>query len=254
MINKELIDKTITDIINKSHQHLTIQNEKVINTFNDFHDKYCGEKPRKSEVTEWTDLEGNSIFTKKGKKLQVDFTDKEIKDAYEKHGEIHMTHNHPRGNTRPPAECLSTSDINLVTETKFNTYDNGGGKTGEYQPFKSISAESSNGSRMTFVRGDKFDSTKDMKKIREADSKLQNYWENYYHNYYHTLSNIRSKTNINDFKSSSEYEKHLHDSTIKEIGEFEKNKDFKDAQKLFREGNCKLILSHPREYRVGLIN
>lgn len=251
-MNRELILKVLDTTI-KSHQHLRL-NSRCLPVMDDFHDKHCGKKPRKSEVAIFVDKNGDEVFTKKGNKTSVNFTDKEIKDAYEDYGELNVTHNHPRGNLRPCAESLSRPDVMLLKE-KVELYgkreDGSEGVLGEFYPFKSISCESSNGSRMTLVRGDKF-SSNDEDLLFKASRRLEDYHEDYYVKFYETMSNIRSNTNLNDFDSYEDFENAINKATFSKMGMFNENKEFKDIQRMFRDANCKLTMTQPREFQIGL--
>lgn len=252
MVNKELILKAFDTTI-KSHQHLRL-NGNVLPAFSSFHDKHCGKKPRKSEIAIFVDKNGDEVFTKKGNKTSVGFTDKEIKDAYEKYGELNVTHNHPRDNLRPCAEALSRPDVMLLKD-KVQLYgkrdDGSEGVLGEFYPFKSISCESSNGSRMTLVRGDKFSSS-DEDLLFKASRRLEDYHVDYYRKFYETMSDIRSNTNLNDFASYEDYENAINKATFGKMGMFDENKEFKDIQRMFRDANCKLTMTYPSDFQVGL--
>lgn len=252
MVSKEIILKTFDTTI-KSHQHLRL-NSKCLPLFDAFHDKHCGVKPRKSEISVWVDKNGDGVFTKKGTKSRVSFTDREIRDNYEKYGELNVTHNHPRDNLRPPAECLSDGDLNFLTMqiSQYGKRDDGSeGFLGYVYPFKSISCESSNGSRMTVVRGDKF-SDKDNRKFRDANRKLQDYFDSYYGGFYDTMAQVRKDTNMDDFASYEDYQNYLTKTTFDKMGMFNENPEFKNIQGMFRDANCKLTMTQPREFQVGL--
>lgn len=251
MISREVILKAFDNTI-KSHQHLRL-NGKCLPVFDAFHDKHCGKKPRKSEISVWVDSEGNDVFTKKGTKNRVGFTEREIRENYEKYGEMNVTHNHPRDNLRPPIECLSDGDVAFILDSHSH-FDGDTGVNTTFYPFKSISCESSNGSRMTLVRGDKFaNNTREQNsKVREARKELQNYFQSYYDNYYETMSKVRQDYNMDDFPNYVEYRNTIIAKTFEQTGYFEKSSKFKEIQQKFREGNCKLTMTQPRDFQVGL--
>ena len=50
-----------------------------------------------------------------------------------------------------------------------------------------------------------------------------------------------------DTLTYEEYNKYIHAQTIKKVGVFEQNKEFKDIQKEFRSLDCRLSYKHIKE-------
>ena len=127
---------------------------------------------------------------------------------------------------------------------------------------KSISCESYNGSRMTFTIGDDFNSsTVNQGRVYDLANKLKDYYLNYESNFYDAYNQVQADylksldegvRPLDNFKSEEDYLKFLDDETFKKIGVFEKNDEFKDIQKGFRDLNCKLTYTFPKPYHRGV--
>ena len=252
-INKTVIEKSLTDAINKSHQHLRLPSG-VIETFNKFHDKTCGEKIRKTELGLFTDSEGNEILTKRGGKTSITWDTRTVHDAFKEHGELHMTHNHPRTNgegMRSVAECLSTTDID--TFLRDYTYSVDGGQTLFDKPVfieKSISCESPNGSRMTLVRGDKY-KIEDYNDAMDYAFELSDAFFIYEGDFFTNLQKMKENYPYDNNKYNySDYCQFLTKKTINKLGRFEDSDKFKSIQKDFRRVNLKLTMTYPSDYNV----
>lgn len=257
MINEKVILKSINNAIIKCSQHLTL-GSKVTASFNKFHDETCGKKIRKTEKAIVTDDKGNVLCEFKGNKNEVsEYDDRKIKDLYEEYGDvIHVTHNHPRNGKKPVAECLSLGDVLTLFDTyrPYGKRDDGSegylvGEEGVYYT-KSISCESSNGSRMTLVRGDNFKHENESKAL-DLSKDLGNYWEKYYTDYYDTRVKVMASLKLEDFNNDvGAMSLYAHQEAIKKVGVFEKNKEFKDIQKGYSDIDCKLTYTFPVPFEV----
>ena len=248
MVNKLIISKSIDDAIIKCSQGFRL-NKKVLKTFNKFHDETCGEKFRKTEKAIVTDNMGNIVYQKNGGKHSVNIDEKKTGVAFEEYGELHITHNHPR---RLVAESLSTNDIEKIYEEKY--VDGEGFKF----IYKSISCESPNGSRMTLVRGDDF-TLSNVTYINSLAERLEDYSNKYESDFYKACLRLKEHYPFedivnDDMKHSNEryikYVTYIKEQALKEVGVFEKNKEFKDIQKGFRDNNCKLTYTFPDDYNI----
>ena len=240
MVTKQIIEEVINKSIYKSHQHLTIRNNNVKKVLNDF---AHSTRNRKTEKGLFITSSGEIAFSKNGSKRSVSFTENEIKDTYKEYGELHIEHNHPdmvKNVKLPYTETLSMADMNLLTfRTRF--YDDHNG-WGDYEyPFKSITAEGTNGSRMTLVRGDYF-TEENHEDFDNAMKKLNKEYVNYQELYSNTRSDFLHKISANDFDSDDEWRKQLHKETINKIGDFEDSREFKSIQKDFRNANMRLTV------------
>ena len=258
MVKYATIIKVVEEDLSKSHQHLRL-NPKVIPDFNRFHEETCGKKIRKTEKGIFCDNEGNRIyFTRNGRRVDgINGTSKrvsidmgELYLYYREHGEMHLTHNHPR-ESGFPSDCLSVNDI----KTLLSSYDMGGlwdeTPTLGY-PIKSMSCESPNGQRMTLVRGDKF-KHENYDRAIEIGGELKGAWDQYIKKYRDSKWEHFQIIEQNG-KPEGIPEGGIHDfivkNALKDVGFFEKSPEFKKIQKQFREIDCKLMVSYPSEYRV----
>ena len=257
MISKEIIIKSLDDAIVKCSQGYSLNN-KVTASFDKFHDKTCGKKLRKTELGCVTDDTGNVLYNPKGNKHELNkFSWTTVYDLYDEHGELHLTHNHPRDNVRTVAECLSSGDIDCLFETyrPYGKREDGSegylvGEEGIF-PLKSISCESGNGTRMTLVRGDNF-KHENISEAEKLGRELSDYWYDYHTQYYELASKIVSDSNILDFPNANEFNKYVHNEAIKKVGVFEKNSQFKDIQKKFSKVDCKLTYNFVDTYKIGM--
>lgn len=246
MVSEKIISKSIDDAIFKCGQRLTL-NKSVTSVLNKFQKETINRKTEKGILI---NDKGEIIHSKNGSKHQVDiWKGVDMRRLYEENGAFHIEHNHPHIiKNYPYSECLSNDDIENVIN-KVKQADGRGGLWEEYC-VKSITAEGTNGSRMTLVRGDNF-SENDEKMFNEAKNDLNKYYDKYINKYYDLQHEIFNKLvkesqekngfdetalKINDLDNDAMME------AIKELGVFEKNEDFKNIQKKFSKANCKLIV------------
>ena len=245
MVKYQTILKTIEQEIRKSHQHLKLY-DSLIKPFNKFHEQTCIKRQMKSEKCLICDNKGNELYSKTGGKRRISVPENVIKDLYEKNGELNLTHNHPCiGGC--PAESLSASDIALVMET-LQDYDPHEGWSDPYFPIKSMSCESPNGSRMSFVRGDKFQ-YENAGQVRQLGKELQKAYEDYLNRWSKANREIGEGLDINDFNSGPEYYKYCTLQALKKEGRFEDSKEFKRIKDGFRKLDCRLDMSYPFEFK-----
>lgn len=255
MVQIEIINKSITDAIIKCSQGLTLNNS-VKKVFDKFHNETCGKKIRKTEKGFLTDNKGNILYEPKGNKKEVNVDWSKVQDLYEEYGDLHFTHNHPRDGVKFVAECLSGGDVDclFLTYRPYGKRPDGSegylvGEEGVYYT-KSISCESANGSRMTLVRGDNF-KRENENEATSLGRKLSDYWDKYTEDYYNIRMKLFSDAKMEDFngdvRAMSEY---AHKEALKQVGVFEKNKEFKDIQKAYSDIDCKLTYTFPVPYEV----
>lgn len=255
MVQYKHIIQAIEEDINKSHQHLLIP-KTVEKTFDKFHEETCGEHISKKEHYIASNNQGDIQTILHGDEDSVPINWMGACQHYDETGEpLHDTHNHPRNGQKVCAECLSSKDIdNLFLKYDGSEFFDEPLYDEPVYPFKSTSCESANGTRMTLVRGDKFN-PKNEKKAHKLGVKLEKYWSDYYDEYYSYANKIASKTTIDEWKkimkddtlTYEEYNKYIHAQTIKKVGVFEQNKEFKDIQKEFRSLDCRLSYKHIKE-------
>ena len=179
MVKYNYIIQAIEYNLTKSHQHLRIPKQVKL-TFNRFHEETCGEEPSPNESCIVCNEKGRVIYTdttneREYVELNMDEIIEQYEDDWKTPQQLHLTHNHPMN---LPSVCLSSGDIETFM---YSYYPNDLVEfQGEQFPLRSISAESSNGGRMTLVRGDyfkadrmciekmgKFEQSKEFKKIQK---------------------------------------------------------------------------------------
>ena len=247
MVQKDLILKTLDNAIVKCSQRLTLP-KKVYSPMLSFAQETINRKTEKGLLI--TDT-GEIVHSKNGSKKQVDiFKGINLRDLYEEYGSLHIEHNHPSIIKEfPYSECLSTEDMNCLTTTV--KIPDGRGNAEEVYPIKSITAEGTNGTRMTLVRGDNFN-TDDEIPFNKAVGNYYKYWNNWIENYSDTYNKNYRKIvdeytvkygNKETLNNLDKLEKQAQNATISAIGRVEETTEFKNIQKQFREANCKLIPS-----------
>ena len=240
MVNKSIIYKTFTDIIdNKCSQHLTL-NKNIIKTFNNFADKT---RSKKRETAIITDDKGVILDTVKGNKDSVNI-EASLVIAWYEHGRkpLHIDHNHPNKNESYYPTQLSPADIDKVID-KYKD-------TGEFM-VRSITCEDSfNHSRMTLVRGDNYDSKKNGHDFHKADMYMLTEFYGKFNDitfkrprrekFEELWDNIKDKPPVN----SKEYNDLMNkvnieacEYALQECGYYT---DLKKVQGMFRKANCKL--------------
>lgn len=253
MVSKKVIGTVFDNVIQnttlklKCGIGLTLPSS-VKRVFDEFHDKYCTDSLEHLIVT---DKEGNVLYENTGDEDSVNFPSSTRYELYKEHGQLFVTHNHPRNSMGlaigEVAECLSYQDIYNL----FNYFSNYSSVNNEFME-KSISCESLNGSRMSVVISDEFnvENSSDCVKLSR---RLVDYWKDYDRNYYKTFERKLSQYDTDDFDNTEQYVDYCMKETFKEIGVFQKNSEFKDIQREYRAMGVKLLYTFPRPYHVGAI-
>ena len=262
MVGYDYIIKAIDNELRKSHQRLSVHLSfsEVEHTFDEFHNQTCKDKKLKKEKGILCNNKGERLmFFRRGKWRDVlngtssSVSEWDVIDVWNHHmdeGDLHFTHNHPRDGKDFPAECLSLSDITLLVHNRIREDAN----TGKYYEdflLKSMSCESSNGSRMTLTRGDKFTSKNEGKAL-SLGRDLEDCWRDYIMKYrakkIQVLENAPSDVLR---KSRNEIDQYVIKQTMKELGTFDKSPVFKEIQRDFRNIDCSLEISYPDDFIVN---
>ena len=239
----DYIIKAIEEYV-KSHQHLKLY-ESLLPKFNKFHEYTCITRQMKSEKGLICDNNGNEVYTKTGSKHRITIPDYVIDDLYEKNGELNITHNHP-SISQPPAECLSSADVDFLFQEREN-YSMITGETDYYYPLKSMSCESPNGSRMSLVRGDYFKHENVYAAMGLGD-KLQKEYNSYIERYAKDYHNVMDSLDIKDYNDANEMYHDCAKKTLKRIGRFEDSAEFRKLKRDFRKLDCRLSVTYPYDY------
>ena len=207
-------------------------------------------KNRKTEKGILINSEGEVVYSKNGGKDSVSM-DANYRRLYEEYGELHLDHNQPSvSKDFPFPECLSVEDMLGVTERV--TQADGRGNSWDEYCIKSITAEGTNGTRMTLVRGDYF--TEDNRQqLGEAINELADFYDYYVHGTYANqrdfiFNNLleESKKKYGDKETLNridELDKQASKQAIEKVGRFQDQDDYKKISKKIRDANCKLIIS-----------
>lgn len=263
MVKYYTILKVIEEEMVKCSQGYRLS-DKVLDNFNKFHEQNCGNNINTKERALILDRDGNYLYeTTSNDEQQVDVNWERIVEIYNETGkEVHITHNHPRGTFRLVAESLSVPDVRGLFRFEFHILTDENGNqiltdkglpvfSEAIYPIKSISCESPNGARMTLIRGDNFNThSNDNQKAYDLGERLTDYLHNYYKDYYETSN--RKMLQYFGTDTIENVEKKVHKETIAEVGVFEKNKEFKEIQKEFRDINCKLDYKFPFDFKIGV--
>lgn len=256
-MDSKLVEHIINETINK-HYNLTLKcgqgfrlNKSIISTFDKFHDETCGVKFKKKEKAILVDDNGEIIYSKWGGEHSVMIDDRDIVNDFKKYGELHVNHNHPR---RLVEETLSVPDVEHIYQEAY--------VDGNWvYLYKSISVESPNGSRMTLIRGDDF-SNESITDVRFLASDLEDYSNKYENDFYnlvfklkeqHPYEKVEGEDRLTANQRYLHYVDTLQRDAIKELGAFEKGDEFKRIQKKFRDINCKLSYTYPREFNMEVM-
>ena len=244
MVEYNNILQVIDEYVEKCSQHLTL-NKAVLSQFNKFHEQVCIKRSLKKEKALICDNKGNNIFTKNGSKHSVSIQENTIDDLYEKYGELHLTHNHPSIG-KPMAECLSKSDVISLFQER-QEYDIHEGYGDYYFPFKSISCESPNGSRMTLVRADNF-KRENQYDVVNLGGDLQDAYNDYIKRTHRTSNKIFDDKDMMKDVPSDDIFNFAYTETIKREGRFEDSEEFKKIQSDFKKLDCRLEITYPYDY------
>ena len=261
MVRYDYILKAIDNELSKSHQRLSVHLSfpQVESTFDSFHNDTCNEKRLKRENGILTNNKGERLlFFRRGKwRDYLDGTEHSVSEwdwydilnHHQDEGDLHFTHNHPRGDKDIVAECLSSNDVQCLLYGREVTDPNTGKNYIDF-PLKSMSCESSNGSRMTLTRGDKFKLENHDKAIR-LSKELEECWSDYLMKYRAKKIQIIEKVPKGKFNNKEDLNQYVMKQAVKELGTFEKTTVFKDIQKDFRKIDCQLEMSYPKDYTVN---
>lgn len=248
MVKYKHIIQAIEYNLTKSHQHLRIPKQVKL-TFNRFHEETCGEEPSPNESCIVCNEKGRVVYTdttheREYVELDMDEIIEQYEDDWKTPQQLHLTHNHPMN---LPSVCLSSGDIETFM---YSYYPNDLVEfQGEQFPLRSISAESSNGGRMTLVRGDYF-KAEDKDIIISLGKEL---WDNnskYLHSFYKMKKNIMDK-HKSEFDNTEDLSNFANRMCIEKMGKFEQSKEFKKIQKQMREHNCSLSVTYPFDYDLS---
>ena len=194
---------------------------------------------KKKEQAYIIDEEGNIIQHKKGTKNGVEIDENTLKE--EKHKNLHVTHNHPSDLTLDNIPTTLSEDDMEALLTKNNDDD---------YLFRSISAESPNGTRITLIHNNNFN---------EADeNNYRNAMRKYIAKSFQYKTLILQKTKQAMYNKVQQYKAdHPHESIphmkmeietrkemIKEMGGLEDYFKKEGVFKAFEDCNCKLRITN----------
>ena len=242
MVKYNTIIKIIEKELNKTHDGTNL---KPIKSSLDKIAKKIRNK--KKEQAYLLDENGNIVLHKKGTKHGVEWDEEtELKG----HTNLHITHNHPEGITIDDIPTTFSKADMLILRKKNNE--------GEYY-YKSISAESPNGTRITLIKNNKF-STLDEDKYFQATENYSYACTDYNRMHREKVEEIM-KEKIKEIKSKDKYAPinhlQLHAKTqeevTKEIGTLNDYLKEKGIYKQFEKCNCKFrITKNPVDWKSKL--
>ena len=173
VINNELYEKCSSNGGNKR------LNYKIKQTFHEFYEKTCGKKHLKHEKGVITDKNGNVLWeTNKNqeRKSSILLDIPKFQELRMKYGELNLDHNHPLLSSidEKPYHPNTLSRVDLGN-MDYRVYD-------ESLPdgmgfiFKSMTAESPSGNRMTVLRKENYDGRKDGENYEKVCDKLIDFY------------------------------------------------------------------------------
>lgn len=247
MVSKHVISKSLSDAIVKCSRnkikggggiHVFI-NGKVRNGLDAFREETCGDRVRKTEKVVLLNNDGEQVYSNSDKlDNQCSIDIKKVKKFYDKYGELHITHNHPNGKNSLLPVCLSKNDTEIITDYMFGEVDSEG-NVPFYYYYKSITAESPNGSRMTLIRKDESFRDDFSKTFYKACDMLDDAYKDYTHKYISKSNYLQRDWGAYEFKDKGLREQ-VHNIVTKEIGFFE---DYLvDVRKEFNKTGMDLVL------------
>lgn len=242
MVKYSAIIDIIDSYLEKTHDGTSMS--KINSSLDNFAEKY-GQIKDHEEISFYTD-NGKEIMHLVGQEHGVD--DKTLKPLTDKleeenYTDVHVDHNHPTvWDTNVPT-FLSENDMLTLMETNND---------GDYI-YRSISAESPNGSRMTIIRNDKFnneDHTMFKEVIQKINRESLHYsiitYKDAHMKALQQLSKEYTGNNKKEYLKSKEFHKKADDLAIKKVGTLE---DYLKNQGLYDElssVNCKLRIKQPK--------
>lgn len=155
MVNVEIINKIFDELIIKCRKSGGLST-RVKGRLNHFAEESRGYRKEKGLII---NANGEILLERQGTETKVQYTVSEIKELIEKTGlmgDFHKEHNHPTPYISAKNEenllptCLSEADIDNLQECWV--FDDKNGDELYITPFKSITCECPNGSRMTLNR------------------------------------------------------------------------------------------------------
>lgn len=221
-----------------------------------FEDETCGDKPLSKEKICLVNDDGEVVYSKYGNSHSVSYNEDRVYKVRNENGMLHNIHNHPnvKGEDLPTGiipTMLSRADVYRLTDSR--AFDNGrfGYNNWFDYIFKSITATSPNGSRITLMKNDNFTPSDEEAMLNTYD-KMEVLWQNYCNNFHtekqHQLSYFSSETDDGWFhqkynlkgKSYDECIDIIDKIVVKEIGSFED--ELKPIRKEFNDCNCELSI------------
>ena len=244
LVFDELVDNRIEKCTNKipsNNNSFGVRfNKKVRKALDDFANETCGEKPRGTEKLHLINENGEVVYTKNGKKTSVPYNHKKMNKLVSENGLLHMEHNHPivKGEIADSTKYVPTM---LSEGDAYQLLEKGYVENGRFESmidsnwdyfFKSITAESPNGSRITLIKNNDFnvDNEDD---YMNAYHRLDNEWQGYCQSFKSSKSQYVAYLNSDtgwfremyhlEGKSYDECIDAIDKQVIKDIGRFEDN-------------------------------
>lgn len=206
----------------------------LTNSLNNWADK---NRKQDHEIMAFYDKEGNLIFEEdNGDENGVVMSDEDFEKIFEKEGynNLDLTHNHPSLHIDNIPTYLSTTDRDMLLVRNSK---------GEYC-FRSMSAETPNGYRVTIVKNNNF--SEDNHFDYEDTFNLYNLHCKDYHNAYKEIQNDYAREKFYEYKkqgkkfSGEELRKESIEYTLKKLGSLDKYLRERGVFDNFKKANCKL--------------
>ena len=211
-------------------------NKEVRKALDDFRTETCGDTPFKTEKLCVINNNGEVVYTKNGTSNQVKDNEDKIYKLREKYGMLHATHNHPSTeNDTLPYGIIPTmlSEADAKQLLRVRAFDDGRFTPLKFDYFyKSITAESPNGSRVTLMKNNDFNPSNE-EDYMIAYNHLNTLWNDYSQKFITTkgqfVAYYRSEGSDGWFsekyglkgKSEKECIEIIDNAVQKEIGSFE---------------------------------
>ena len=234
-------------------------NKKVRKALDDFADETCGENPRGTEKLHLINENGEVVYTRNGNKTSVSCPNyKKMYKLVSENGQLHNEHNHPiakgdiEDSTKYIPTMLSVEDARTLLETGYvenGRFESVLGDKWDYY-YKSITAESPNGSRITLIKNNDFNSANE-NDYMNTYHKLDTAWQKYCREFKSSKTRYVSYLDT-DYKGWFREMYHLegksHDECIdaidrqvvKDLGKFEDN--IQDIREDFNKCNVELSI------------
>lgn len=234
-------------------------NKKVRKALDTFRDETCGDKPLTKERINVINNEGEVVYKKNGKSTSVPYNHDKVLKQRESQGILHMTHNHPllKNEDKPHdiiPTMLSEADARQLLWTVHLGENKGrfGVENSFDFVYKSVTAESPNGSRITLMANNKFTHENEEDYINTYH-KLEWAWQNYCQSFKDKKQELISYYNTDisaggwfsrkyhlEGKSEDECINIINHAVQDEIGTFEES--VKDIRSDFNKCNVELSI------------